>query len=532
MLDIAVVGSIFASPSARQVVAGIKCRPSKAGTLIIVKNYTGDVLHFGLAAERARAEGIPLEVVIVGDDVAVGRTKGGLVGRRALAGTVLVHKVAGAEAALGSSLAKVSASAQAVADNLVTIGASLDHCVVPGRGSDELISLGVDELEIGMGIHNEPGVTKITPIPSADVLVESLLTYLLSDNDRERSYVLFGKSDDVILLVNNLGGMSVLEITAISQIIQRQLHGKYGISAVRTYVGSFMTSINAPGFSITLLNATNAGGKRIVELLDAETDAPGWNAHYKTSEWVCKNVKPVDSLESGSRNPSKLKTSNTLFSTILTNGMHAVLRSEPLITRYDTVAGDGDCGETLACGANAILSALQLDSTVRIDLDDVVAALRDIAEIIETSMGGTSAGIYSIFVSALGQALRTLSDERLETSVELELTMLGKACEMALATLYKYTNARVGDRTLIDALDPFVQALASGESVKDATAKAANGADSTKKLEARFGRASYVGIEGIAQFVAEGGLPDPGAVGLAALLNGFAMGYYGMRGDY
>ncbi|KAK9342346.1 dihydroxyacetone kinase [Lipomyces starkeyi] len=361
MQDVAVAGNIFASPSTRQVVAGIKCRPSRAGTLIIVENYTGDVLHFGLAAERARADGIPVEVVIVGDDVAVGRTKG------------------------GSSLAEVSASAHAVADNLVTIGASLDHCAVPGSGSDEIISLAVDELEIGMGIHNETGVTKISPIPTANELVGTLLKYLLSGNDKERSYVSFEKS---VLLINNLGGMSVLEITAISQIVEQQLRGKYGIF---------------PCFSITLLNTTKAGGKRILELLDATTDAPGWNAYYKTSVWASKRK---------------------VFHLILTEGMHSVLRSEPLITRYDTVAGEGDCGETLACGANAILSALTSDSSIQMDLDDII----------ESSMDGASGGIY----------------DRLEDIVELDVSMLGKGCELALATLYKYTNARIGDRTLID----------------------------------------------------------------------------------
>ncbi|KAK9234027.1 Dak1 domain-containing protein [Lipomyces kononenkoae] len=528
MLDVAVVGSIFASPSAKQILEGIRCRPSRAGTLIIVKNYTGDVLHFGLASERARANGISVEVVIVGDDVAVGRTKGGLVGRRGLAGSVLVHKVAGAEAALGSSLPEVCASARAVAENIVTIGASLDHCAVPGRETNAEMSLACDEIEIGLGIHNEAGVSKISPIPSADELVGSLLHYLLSKDDKERSYVIFDESDDVVLLINNLGGMSVLEITAISQIVQSQLLHKYGISPVRVYVGSFMTSLNAPGFSITLLNATKAGGKRALDLLDAATDASGWNAHYMTSTCASKPMVLVSASERKRRASSKLKTSKVLLLTILRKGMQAVLRSEPLITRYDMIAGDGDCGETLACGANAILAALKSDVTHNIELEDVVSALDDITEIIESSMGGTSGGIYSIFVTALGQALKRLSDDSPDSSVELKKSMLGKACELALATLYKYTNARVGDRTLIDALDPFVRAFAAGESVRDATLKASAGADSTKNLVAKFGRASYVGQDGLARFEADGGIPDPGAVGLAALLDGFANGYYGV----
>ncbi|KAK9321380.1 Dak1 domain-containing protein [Lipomyces orientalis] len=525
MLDVAVAGSIFASPSTRQILAGIKAKSSETGTLIIVKNYTGDILHFGLAAERAKAQGIPVEVVIVGDDVAVGRTKGGLVGRRGLAGTVLVHKVAGAEAALGSPLKKVAASAQAIVDNLVTVGASLDHCSVPGRESEPAY-LDANELEVGMGIHNEPGIAHVSPLPSADGLVESLLSYLLSESDTERSYVKFEKSDDVVLLLNNLGGTSMLEVTAISHLVLAQLRFKYGILPVRVYVGTFMTSLNAPGFSITLLNASKAGGYRILELLDAETDAPGWNAHFTPSAWTSKGDQIItDVTQKKASSPSKLKSSKKLFAAILAKGAYSVLEKVPEITRYDTVAGDGDCGETLASGANAILSALKSDNSDVLNLGDGVKALTDIAEIIENSMGGTSGGIYSIYISALAQGLRTLCEESAEESVVLDLPILAKASKLALNTLYKYTKARIGDRTLIDALAPFVGALESGASIIDATDKAAEGAHTTRKLQPRFGRASYIGQDELAQFDAEGGLPDPGAVGVAALLEGFAEAY-------
>ncbi|KAK9374425.1 Dak1 domain-containing protein [Lipomyces chichibuensis] len=526
MLDIAVAGSIFASPSTKQIVAGIRSKPSKAGILVIVKNYTGDVMHFGLAAERAKASGIDVEVVIVGDDVAVGRTKGALVGRRALAGTVLVHKAAGAEAALGSDLKQVTAIAQSVSDNLVTIGASLDHCSVPGREIEQFLL--PNEIEIGMGIHNEPGIKRVSPVPNAAAVVNTLLRYLLSSTDPERSYVPFLQADDVVLLINNLGGLSILEISAITHIVISQLRETYKIEPVRTYVGTFMTSLNAPGFSVTLLNATKAGGAHILDLLDAETTAPGWTAKLPGGTWAISKYSQivVEDVKNRFRSPSHVKTDPATFAKILESGCHAVLKKVPDITRYDTVAGDGDCGETLESGANAILTALKEQK--EINLSDGVLALNDLAELVESSMGGTSGGIYSIYISALAQGLRKIGDENGQ-AVDLSLPILAKASQFALTALYKYTKARVGDRTLIDTLAPFVEVLASGsgtvEALKLAVYSAAEGVEKTKKLEAKLGRASYVGKEELAQFDAEGGLPDPGAVGVAALLEGFVEAY-------
>lgn len=524
LLDVAVVGNIFASPSSKQILNGIKSIKSDEGYLLIVKNYTGDILNFGLAAERAKALGMDVELVIVADDVAVGRTKNGLVGRRGLAGTALIHKISGAKAAMGASLSEVAYISQKVVDNMVTIAASLEHCSVPGRVEDELELLKPNEIEIGMGIHNEPGVKKHSSIPSIGSLVEELLEYLLSKNDKERSYVPFESNDQVILLVNNLGGTSVLELNAIGSVVLQKLKEDYSIDPIRVYIGGFTTSLNGQGFSITLLNATRSGGDEIIELLDKPTDAIGWISNISSqtekinNDLVKDDFKEVDGDDSNIKSTVMLDSS--IFESVLRGGLKEVLSKELQITRYDTIAGDGDCGETLAAGANAILKAL---NEKRINLSDMVNALNSIAIILEDNMGGTSGGIYSIFISALAQSY--IRKNRKEGAFEVNRINLAKSLKDALTSLFRYTQARTGDRTLIDSLEPFIREIGNTFDFTKAKMAAMDGAENTRKLTAKFGRASYVSETEFKEFQNEGGLPDPGAVGLAALVEGLVTSF-------
>jgi dihydroxyacetone kinase len=518
LIDAAVAGTIFASPSTKQIYAGLKAVESPKGSLIIAKNYTGDVIHFGLAAERAKAQGGKNEVIIVQDDVAVGRTQGGLVGRRALAGTVLVHKIAGAAAAKGLELGQVADIARSVVGNLVTIAASLDHCNVPGRQFET--NLKADEFEIGMGIHNEPGIKKASPIPSIPQLVSELLPMLLSQEDSDRAFVPFNKTDDVVLLINNLGGVSNLELSYAAEVTTEQLREKYGVVPKRTVVGTYITALNGPGFSITLLNASRAGSN-VLELFDAPAKATGWNHGTTTaSDWapVEKGEIPTTAGPETIKHetPSGVKANSELISAMLTAGVQSVMKEEPRITKYDTVAGDGDCGETLNDGGNAILKALKEGS---IRLSDGVNGIADIADLVEDSMGGTSGGLYCIFLSALAKGVRDTGSSTLDEKT------IASASKAALESLFNYTKARKGDRTLVDALQPFVETLNAGKGFPAAVKAAVDGADSTRKLEAKFGRASYVSKDELKQFDNEGGLPDPGAIGLGALLSGLLSAY-------
>jgi len=218
LLTAAVSGFIFASPNVSQIVNTISRVGGAAGTILIIKNYTGDIFHFHLAAEKARANyGLKVEIIVVGDDVSVGRERSGKVGRRGLAGTVLVHKILGAMSKKpGVTLEEVTKMGRLVASNLVTVGASLGHVHIPGR---EVQSGHSDsdngQLELGMGIHNESGCRILNPQPDLPTLIDMMLD--LNMNDPDRSFVDMADAEEVVLLVNNLGSVSVLELGGITK---------------------------------------------------------------------------------------------------------------------------------------------------------------------------------------------------------------------------------------------------------------------------------------------------------------------------
>lgn len=506
----AISGEIFASPSTKQILNGVKVLSSGSkGVLLIVKNYTGDVLHFGLAGERARALGIDTEVVVVGDDVAVGRTKGSLVGRRAIAGTVFVHKIVGAFVEYYQHDLKSAATlARAVNSNLVTIGSSLDHAKVPGQHFKSVLN--DNEMEIGMGIHNEPGFKILSPIPcTKSLLKDELLPKLLDPNDKHRSFVKFDEKDAVVLLVNNLGGVSNLILSAIAKTTTELLKAEYGIVPIRVYQGTLMTALNGEGFSITLLNVTKTdkatdlslGFNSIVELLDADTDAPGWPIKKYATNAPDYDPSLIND-DKDNVQPAGIFDFDH-FSKILKGGVEKLIEAEPLITKLDTQVGDGDCGTSLVAGGNGVVNNLS-----QIPRSSLSEALHTISNLIETYQGGTSGGIFSIFISGLSKGIITHSHR----SQPVDCAVFGKALEDALSTLYKYTRARPGDSTLIDALEPFVKEFVKSNDLHKAVEAASQGAKLTCSFEAKYGRASYVGDSTK--------IPDPGAIGLVEFLKG------------
>ncbi|KAH3674614.1 hypothetical protein WICMUC_003160 [Wickerhamomyces mucosus] len=508
-LTAAISGELFASPSTKQILNGIKVvGKNSKGVLVIVKNYTGDVLHFGLSGERARALGYDTEVVVIGDDVSVGRSKGGLVGRRALAGTLFVHKAVGAFAEYyDHTLDQAANLARAINDNIVTIGASLDHAKVPGRPFES--NLTDNELELGMGIHNEPGVQKLSPIPDVENLVKiHLLPKLLDPNDKDRSFVPFDVNDEVVLLINNLGGVSNLILSGITQITTQLLRSEYNIKPVRVYQGTLMTASNGEGFSITLFNVTktesklsNYGFESVLNLLDAPTDAPGWPVHKYSED--APSFDPSDLAERDEDFPKIGLFDFEYFQKILKSGVDELIKQEPHITKLDTLVGDGDCGTTLVSGGSGIVENFK-----SIPSSSVSEALHKISEIVEDKMGGTSGGLYSIFLSGLSHGIinNGSSDQNIDNEI------LAKSLKVAQDTLYKYTSARVGDSTVIDALEPFITEFNKSLDFSKAVEAADKGARSTGDFEAKFGRASYVENSS--------NIADPGAIGLVAFLRG------------
>ncbi|MEY8337519.1 dihydroxyacetone kinase subunit DhaK [Lachnospiraceae bacterium 62-35] len=260
ILDAAVSGPVFTSPTPDQIYEGIKAIATEAGVLMIVKNYTGDVMNFEMAAEMAEMEGIPVKYVVVNDDVAV---KDSLytIGRRGVAGTIFVHKIAGALAEAGASLDEVQEMAQKVIDHVRTMGAAISPCTVPAAGKPGF-ELSDEEMEVGIGIHGEPG-THREPMKKADEIVDMLLEQILSDMDYSGS--------EVAVMINGSGATPFMELFIINNHVSDVLAEK-GIKVYRTLVGEYMTSIEMAGFSISILRLDESMKK----LLDAPADTPVW----------------------------------------------------------------------------------------------------------------------------------------------------------------------------------------------------------------------------------------------------------------
>lgn len=318
LLTAAVAGTIFASPSAEQIRNAILHRVEGGkgkGVLVVVMNYTGDILNFGMGVEKARAQGMEVEMVVVADDAGVGRERGGKVGRRGIAGTCLVLKITGALAQAGGSLKDCARVARLVADNVVSVGSSLSHVHVPGRSAAMEDEMAEDEVEVGMGIHNEPGSERVkTDLPG---LVKKMLAQMLDPNDKDRNFLNVSKEDKTVLLVNNLGGVSVIELGGITDEVVKQLKGSYGIEPLRILAGTYMTSLNGMGFSISLLKLQDTGlghGQSMLELLDAPAEATGWSAAVNTSTWDRKPAPSVPkemSTEPEEAKPSNLKSKSS-----------------------------------------------------------------------------------------------------------------------------------------------------------------------------------------------------------------------------
>ena len=262
MLDAAVAGPVFTSPTPDQIYEGIKAIATDKGVFMVVKNYTGDVMNFEMAAEMAEMDGIPVKYVVTNDDVAV-QDSLYTVGRRGVAGTIFVHKIAGAKAEEGAELEAVQAVAQKVVDNVRTMGMAIKPCTVPAAGKPGF-ELSDDEMEVGIGIHGEPG-THREPLKSADEIVDMLLEKILADIDYADS--------EVAVLINGAGGTPLMELFIVNNHVSDVLAAN-GIKVYKTFVGNYMTSIEMDGFSISPLRLDD----EMKKLLDAKADTPVFKA--------------------------------------------------------------------------------------------------------------------------------------------------------------------------------------------------------------------------------------------------------------
>jgi dihydroxyacetone kinase len=503
MLSAAVAGDVFTSPSPDAVLAAIRATAGPAGALLIIKNYTGDRLNFGLAAELARAEGIPVETVLVADDVALAASTEHA-GRRGLAGTILVHKIAGAVAASGAPLPAVAAAARAAAAAVRTMGLALSSCTVPAAGRPGF-TLAETELELGLGIHGEPGVRR-GPVLAADVLVDHLLDAVCAD-------LALAPSARVVLLINNLGATPTMELAVVARRALAVLESR-GAVVERAYLGTFLSALDMAGVSLSVLPVDD---ERLVHL-DAPTDAPAWpNAAARPRqrasppEELPQSSSPAPPLAPGRpRTPVGL----ALESAILT-ATRALIESSPRLTAMDQVVGDGDLGISLERGSRAVQQDLPA-----YPLDDPAAALRALAVTLQRSLGGTSGPLYAAFFLRASTSFGRGAQDDAQT--------WSAAFRAGCAAIAELGGAAAGDRTMLDALLPAAAAFHEGvrthrtraEALRSAADAAAEGVRATAQILARRGRSSYLGERVL-------GHPDPGAEAVAVVLDALAKGWPG-----
>ncbi|MEP6067891.1 MAG: dihydroxyacetone kinase subunit DhaK [Paracoccaceae bacterium] len=465
MLTAAVCGEVFASPSVEAVLAGILAVTGDAGCLLIVKNYTGDRLNFGLAAERARALGRKVEMVVVDDDIALPN----LPQPRGVAGTLFVHKVAGSLAEAGKDLATVTSAAKQVITKVASLGMSLSTCTVPGSPKEERIAAG--KAELGLGIHGEPGVEQVD-FASAEMAISSVLNKLKTGNG----------NGTPIALINNLGSTTPLEMSVLTHSIAQTGGIEYVVGPA-----PMMTSLDMHGFSISIFEADATELAAIQDPVSL-TAWPGL---------VALGAVDISPLPDGLTPIEPIASDNPRTRATLEHVSDLLIAAESKLNALDAKSGDGDTGSTLAGAARALKGNLD-----RLPLADLTQLFPALGNELSHTMGGSSGVILAIFFNAAGDACANGYQ-------------VFEAMSAGLDRVSQVGGARVGDRTMIDALAPALDALPDG--IAKAAAAARRGADGTASIHrAKAGRAAYVPEENLK------GHNDPGAEAVAILFEGLA----------
>lgn len=483
MLSAAIAGDVFTSPSTDAVLAAILAVAGSAGAVLIVKNYTGDRLNFGLAAELARQEGIPVEVVVVADDVAL-RDLVPKARRRGIAGTVLIHKLAGAAAASGLPLTRVSDIARRAAGDLGSMGVGLGACIVPAAGVPGF-ELGPDEIEFGLGIHGEKGVAR-GKHQSADQIAAVLLDAIVADLG-------LASGARVALMVNGLGGTAPMELAVMVRGALANLRAR-GIRVERAWTGNFMTAMEMPGCSLTVLKLDD---ERSV-LLDAPTRASAWPGDGRIAERgaIVPATRPAADPETIVTGPLTARMRAAVIAVA-----SALEAAEATLTELDAKAGDGDLGASMARGAAAIRALGEASYATPARL------LGDIGNALRRAIAGSSGPFYA---TALLRAAGVLRDKPVPTTA-----LWQRAFAEAIASISELGGAKPGDRTMLDALAPALDSWRSTGSLAAAATAAHAGAEATAQMLPALGRASYLGSRAL-------GIPDGGAMAVAIWLTALA----------
>lgn len=513
MLDAAVCGDVFASPSQIQIYNAIKETASNKGTLLIIKNYSGDIMNFRNAAHLAIEDGLIVDYIKVDDDIAVEDSLY-TVGRRGVAGTVLVHKIAGAAAELGMSLHEVKEVAQKAANNVRSLGFALTSCTVPAKGTPTF-QLEEDEIEFGVGIHGEPGVRR-EKTSSADELAKKMVNDILADMKIEDS-----NEEEIALMINGFGGTPLQELYLLNNSVIREL-AKRNIKICTAFVGNYMTSIDMAGASVSIMKLDN----ELKHLISQVSEAPGFKVSGAFVPVEYTDIYEDENNTDDSNVCFEVQT-NKDFSNIedyrftLENMIYVVdkmseiiIKNEVPFCELDSYAGDGDFGMSVAKGFKQLKR--EWANILSIEYLTIGKFLNECSMVIMEYCGGASGPIWG---SAFRAAGRYVGDKD-ELTILNFANMMDAAVNGVQATGERSfgRGAGVGDKTLIDALVPCANSwelsVKENDTFKEAFEKAARkaveGAESTKEIVARMGRAGTVGERSL-------GYPDAGAHALGVI---------------
>ncbi|MGM1045647.1 MAG: dihydroxyacetone kinase subunit DhaK [Bacillota bacterium] len=511
MLDVAVAGDVFASPSQIQVYQAIRSSASNKGTLLIIKNYSGDIMNFKNAAHLAGEDGIVVDFVKVDDDIAVEDSLY-TVGRRGVAGTVLVHKIAGAAAEAGMALDQVKEAAQKAIDHTKSIGFAFTSCTVPAKGTPTF-TLEDNEMEYGVGIHGEPGIRREKIVPADELagrMVTALLESLKIDDDSEQ---------EVAVLINGFGASPMQELYLLNNSVIRELSSR-NKKVYKVFVGNFMTSIDMAGASVSIMKLDD----QLKQLLAEPCDTPALVVHEpfeqvnftevvleqeenKSVSFTCETNEDYSTIES-----NQFSLNNLIY--LIDKMSEVIIENEVPFCELDAHAGDGDFGMSVAKGFKQLKTEWKdIISNHTTDIGDFLDAC---SLVIMEHCGGASGPIWG---SAFRAASKHTGDKQ-ELSVKEFAGMMSAVVKGIQDTGERSfgRGAVVGDKTLIDALAPYAesweQSALQGDDIKTASAKAANaavqGAKQTESIVARMGRAGTVGERSI-------GYPDAGAYALGVI---------------
>jgi len=473
MLTGAISGEIFASPSVDAVLAAILHVTGEAGCLLIVKNYTGDRLNFGLAAERAKNLGLHVEMIIVGDDISIPDSKQ----PRGIAGTLFIHKMAGYYSEQGFSLTEMKERLDSISNTISSIGVAYSSCHLPGQDLESQST--ENAAELGLGIHGEAGVEVFEPVNSkatVDMVVSRLKLTLAGD-------------EKLAVLINNLGAASNLEMS----VIMNDLLSSEIADNIELVFGpqTYMTALDMHGFSLSIVPLTDdvrAG-------LKAPTTVKSWRPYSTVSNPV---MVPLNSALAQSNFNS---SHDALTDELVQQVCGLLIDQESHLNDLDAKVGDGDTGTTFGNGAKAVLSKLQSDGLPMQNIDELFLT---IGHQLSTAMGGSSGVLLSIFFTAAGNSYKDDPN-------------IANALQLGLDTVSKYGGAKLGDRTMLDAAIPAIQSMVNGADIKTAAEEAVKGAEATADiLNAKAGRSSYLRSESLV------GVKDPGAVAVAMMFEKMA----------